>query len=65
MSSSIGSVESCRRITEKRHRDLNRVLDFVNVSDNFNTEERFYIEEHVREKLISNLNLGTSVIRAS
>ena len=64
MSSSIGSLESCRGIIEK-HWDLSKVLDFVNVSDNFNTEERFYIEKHVREKLISHLSLGTSVIRAS
>ena len=58
-------MESCRRITEKRYRDLNRVLDFVNDSDNFSAEELFYIEKHVREKVISNLSLGTSVIRAS
>ena len=58
-------MESCCRIIEKRYRDLNRVLDFVSDSDNFSAEELFYIEKHVREKLISNLNLGKSVIKTS
>ena len=63
MSSSTGSAEGHYGIPEKHYLELNIML--ANDSDNFDNEKQFYIEEHIRDSEISNLSLGTSVIRTS